>query len=138
MKIYFCGSISGGRRYLETYGRMVEHLKAEGHRVLTEHVANPNVLDLESEFTPEQIYNRDIEWLKECDCVVAEVSNPSLGVGYEICYALCMYTPVLCIYEKGVFLTRMLVGNNSEGLLVKEYESEADWKKIMDLFFSCF
>ena len=138
MKIYFCGSISGGRKYLETYERMVEHLKVKGYWVLTEHVADPNVLASESEFTPEQIYIRDIEWLNECDCVIAEVSNPSLGVGYEICYALRKYTPVLCIYEKGVFLTRMLVGNNSEGLLVKEYESEADWKKIMDLFFSCF
>lgn len=138
MKIYFCGSISGGRKYLETYKRIVDHLKAEGHCVLTEHVARPDVLDFEKEFTAEQIYSRDIEWLDECDCVIAEVSNPSLGVGYEISYALHQYTPVLCIYEKGVFLTRMLVGNNSEGLLVKEYESEADWKKIMDLFFSCF
>jgi len=138
MKIYFCGSIAGGREYLETYRKIVEFLKAEGHQVLTEHVVRPDVLDYEQEYTSDQIYSRDIEWLEECDCIVAEVSKPSLGVGYEICYALNMYTPVLCLYEKGIFLSRMLTGNNSEGLLVKDYGTEADWKKIIELFFSCF
>jgi hypothetical protein len=28
------------------------------------------------------IYERDMGWLRECDAVVAEVTQPSLGVGY--------------------------------------------------------
>jgi len=79
--IYFCGSIAGGRQYLEVYQKIVAYLKAAGRRVLTEHVVHPDVLAMEKRYTPEQIYVRDIEWLKECDGVIAEVSNPSLGVG---------------------------------------------------------
>jgi hypothetical protein len=43
MKIYFGGSIAGGRQYLETYQKIVSYLKSAGHQVLTEHVVQPNV-----------------------------------------------------------------------------------------------
>jgi 2'-deoxynucleoside 5'-phosphate N-hydrolase len=134
MKIYFGGSISGGRKYLDTYREIVEYLKVLGHKVLTEHVVMPDVLEWESKNTPQQIYTRDIEWLKESECVVAEVSSPSLGVGYEVCYALRIGKPVLCLYREGVFITRMLVGNTSEGIEVKSYASDTDWKKAIDIF----
>jgi nucleoside 2-deoxyribosyltransferase len=137
MKIYFGGSIAGGRKYAEIYQRIAAYLKSKGHQVLTDHVVQPDVLELEKEFTPGQIYSRDIEWLRACDCVIAEVSNPSLGVGYEICYALGIDKPVLCLYQKGIFLSRILLGNTSEGLLVKEYESDSDWQKTIDLFLCC-
>ena len=138
MKIYFGGSIAGGRTYLEIYQQIVKYLKASGHLVLTEHVVQPDVLDLEKEFTPGEVYTRDIQWLHQCDCLVAEVSNPSLGVGYEICCALRIKKPVLCLYRSGIFLSRMLLGNNSEGLLVKEYKTSADWKTIIQSFFHSF
>lgn len=136
MNIYFGGSIAGGRQYLATYQRIVAYLKSRGHRVLTEHVVKPDVLEWEKDFTAEQIYTRDIQWLKECDCMIAEVSNPSLGVGYEICYALRINKPVLCLYRKGLFLTCMLTGNTADGLLVKEYEEDREWEEIIDLFSS--
>jgi nucleoside 2-deoxyribosyltransferase len=134
MNIYFCGSIAGGRKYLAAYQKIVSYLKSRGHRILTEHVVQPNVLELEEKLTPEQIYTRDIDWLKECDCVIAEVSNPSLGVGYEICYALRLNKPVLCLYRQGIFLTRMLTGNTSAGIVVEEYHNDADGQKHIDRF----
>lgn len=134
MKIYFGGSIAGGRKYLETYQKIVAYLKLNGHQVLTEHVAQPDVLESEKKFTPEQIYTRDILWLHQCDCLIAEVSNPSLGVGYEICYALQINLPVLCLYRKGIHLTRMLTGNTSKGLLVKKYETDSEWEKVIESF----
>lgn len=132
--IYFCGSIAGGRQYLDVYQKIVAYLNAGSHRVLTEHVVHPDVLELEKKFTPDQIYSRDIQWLKECDCVIAEVSNPSLGVGYEVSYALQIGKPVLCLYKKGIFLTRMLLGNTSNGFFVQGYENDSDWKKSIDSF----
>lgn len=134
MNIYFGGSIAGGRQYLATYQQIVAYLKSRGHRVLTEHVVKPDVIEWEKDFTAEQIYTRDIQWLKECDCMIAEVSNPSLGVGYEICYALRINKPVLCLYRKGIFLTRMLTGNTADGLLVKEYEEDRELEEIIDMF----
>lgn len=134
--IYFCGSIAGGRQYLEVYQKIVVYLKAAGRRVLTEHVVQPDVLALEKKYTAEQIYSRDIEWLRECDCVIAEVSNPSLGVGYEVCYALQIGKPVLCLYRRGIFLTRMILGNTSNGLSVRDYETDFEWERSIDSFLS--
>jgi len=134
MKLYFGGSISGGRKYLDTYRAMVEYLKDEGHTILTEHVVQPNVLEMENQFSPGEIYSRDIQWIKECDALIAEVSNPSLGVGYEICYALNLDKPVLGLYKDGIFLTRMLTGNSSPGLMIKAYKTGKDWQETLDLF----
>jgi hypothetical protein len=47
MKIYFGVSIAGGRKYLETYQKIVSNLKSTGHQVLTKHVVQPDVLELE-------------------------------------------------------------------------------------------
>jgi len=136
MNIYFCGSIAGGRKYLETYQEIVTYLKSGGHRVLTEHVVLPDVLELEKKLTPEQIYTRDIDWLNECDCVIAEVSNPSLGVAYEVCYALRIKKPVLCLYREGIFLTRMLLGNTSPGITIDAYNTDAGRQTAIDRFLS--
>ena len=48
--------------------------------------------------TEEFIYNRDVDWLRESDCVIAEVTQPSLGVGYELGFAESLKIPVLCLY----------------------------------------
>ena len=136
MKVYFSASIAGGRKYLKTYEQMVHYLKDHGHEIPTEHIIHPQVLKLEKTLTPEQIYNRDVEWIKNCDCVIAEVSNPSLGVGYEICYALRLAKPVLCLYQKGLFVSRMIIGNTSSGFKVRAYDSEEDWKTIIAEFFN--
>jgi 2'-deoxynucleoside 5'-phosphate N-hydrolase len=134
MKIYFGGSISGGRQFLGIYQEIVSYLQSAGHQVLTEHVVRPDVLEFEKQFTSEQIYSRDVHWLNQCDCLVAEVSNPSLGVGYEICYALRLKKPVLCLYQKGILLTRMLTGNTSPGFVVEEYASEGQRDGLIESF----
>lgn len=136
MKIYFAGSISGGRKYLETYRKIVQYIQKHDHIVLTEHIIHPEVFDLEKESTDEEIYDRDIKWLNESACIVAEVSNPSLGVGYEIGYALDLEKPVLCLYHKDVFLSRMLTGNHRPGLRVVSYEDDEGWKKSLGYFLS--
>lgn len=134
MNIYFCGSIAGGRDYLETYIKMVFWLKRRGHNVLTEHIIANDVLNMENQLTAEHIYERDVQWLKEADAVIAEVSNPSLGVGYEICYSLYSEKSVLALYRKGIFVSRMITGNTHPNLLIKEYSTDSEWQKEIDTF----
>ena len=134
MTVYFGGSISGGREHVESYQKIVKYIQAKGHHVPTEHVAKPDVLEMEDQFTAEEIYNRDVKWLQDSHYMVAEVTNPSLGVGYEICYALFLEKPVLCLYQKKIFLTRMISGNTSPYLTVNAYESDQDWKAAIDRF----
>ncbi|MBN2011715.1 nucleoside 2-deoxyribosyltransferase [candidate division KSB1 bacterium] len=134
MKIYFCGSIAGGRGFLETYKEIVSHLKAARHNVLTEHIVYENVLEFERQFTAEDIYSRDIKMLTECDCVIAEISNPSLGVGYEICFAENLKKPTLCLWMKGIFVSRMITGNPASTLECNEYSDKKEMLNLVDDF----
>ena len=67
MKIYFSASISGGRKYLDIYKKIVAHLKQKEHEVLTEHIIVDHIFDLEKQWSPKEIFERDIQWLQECD-----------------------------------------------------------------------
>ena len=134
LKIYFAGSIAGGRKYLDTYIEIVDFLKKGGHQVLSDHIVRPDVLEYEKNFTDGEVFERDLEWINRCDIFIAEVSNPSLGVGYEIGYALSINKNVLCLYGEEVFLTRMLTGNNSPCLTLKKYDSEKSMKEGLKIF----
>ena len=84
MKIYFAGSIRGGRDDADLYLQIIDHLRQYGE-VLTEHVGDKNLKLLgEDGLTDDYIHKRDLEWVLESDVLVAEVSTASLGVGYEI------------------------------------------------------
>lgn len=72
-----------------------------------------------------EIHDRDLDWINEADAVVAEVTNPSLGVGYEISYAVQNKKPVLALFrggEQGKRLSAMIEG--SSGVRVCDYTSE--------------
>ena len=112
MKIYFSGSIYGGRQKLETYKKLVKELQKYGE-VLNPQVADDNVLINEKQNTDNQIFEDYEKKLQECDLVFAEVTIPSLGVGYEIGYADSHNKPIIAIYDKtGISkVTTMLRGN---------------------------
>lgn len=112
MKIYFSGSISGGRDKVDDYAKIVEILNEYGN-VLTTHIANPKLGKVEKGITAEKIYQRDINWLKESDIVFAEITVPSMGVGYELAYAENRNIPVICMYDKNVNVSRMIIGNKN-------------------------
>jgi len=96
MKIYFSGSIRGGRQDADIYQELIEELKKYGD-VLTEHVGSS---ELKDHLTDRQIHDRDIEWLEEADIVLAEVTTPSLGVGYEIGRAISLKKPIYCLFRE--------------------------------------
>jgi 2'-deoxynucleoside 5'-phosphate N-hydrolase len=98
--IYFSGSISSGRQDVATYRRIVEVLEAEGHRVLAGVVTAEEIGDHGEGHSPEEICARDLRWIDEAELLVAEVSVPSTGVGYEIAYARYRRNlPVICLYR---------------------------------------
>ena len=143
MKIYFAGSIRGGREDVEIYLGLVEHLKTLGD-VLTEHVADKSlILKGEEGLTDRQIHDRDMDWLGSSDVVVAEVTRASLGVGYEIGRIVerNLWVPlekkktILCLYRPQIDkkLSAMIAG--SEGLINFEYQTLEQAKIGIDNFF---
>lgn len=113
MNIYFSGSIYGGRQKLVAYKKLVKELTKFGN-VLDEEVADDNVLIREESISDKDVFESLVDRLKRADLVFAEVTVPSLGVGYEIGYADKTNKRIICVYDKTVTpkLTTMLRGNN--------------------------
>jgi len=111
MKIFFAGSIRGGRSMLPVYIHIIEILKKQGHTVVSEHVASIDLEERESKITDEEIFNNDIGYIDDCECLVADVTIPSVGVGYEICYAVSKGKNVLCVYRDDANVSAMVRGN---------------------------
>ncbi|MBT3323016.1 MAG: hypothetical protein HN392_12105 [Anaerolineae bacterium] len=122
MKIYFACSITGGREYEKNYQAITKFLLDEGHDVPTAHLAKSNILDLERVVIPSEIYARDINWILSSDILLAEVSVPSHGVGYEIGYALNAGKHVLCLHHQSRALSKMISGNPHPLLTINAYE----------------
>lgn len=134
MKIYFAGSIRGGRNDVELYMKIINFLKTKGD-VLTEHIGDPNLLESgEKELKDKEIHDRDLSWLNESDIVIAEVTNPSLGVGYEIGIAVKENKKILCLYrpKEGKQLSAMISGCNK--LIVKKYQTIEEAEQIINEF----
>ncbi len=134
MNIYFSCSLTGGRQDEQVYGQIVDHLLASGVEIPTAHLARPEVMALERVVDPEEVYQRDIDWIDACDAVIAEVSTPSHGVGYEIAYALGIKKPVLACYREGATVSKMIIGNKQETLQVLTYSDPAILLRQLDQF----
>ncbi len=134
MKIYFAGSIRGGRDDKELYLEIIELLRKYGS-VLTEHIGDKKLSSMgEDGQTDKYIYDRDMAWLNEADIVVAEVTTPSLGVGYEI-GKMEGSKPIICIFRKqdGKRISAMIGGNKN--VKIGNYRSIDDLGQIFENFF---
>jgi len=132
MKVYFSCSLTGGRNDEAIYGALVDHLQSAGHEVLTAHLARPEVMRAERVVDPGEVYHRDIAWIEECRVLVAEVSTPSHGVGYEIAYALGRGKPVLCLYRRDARISKMITGNDSPTLRLATYTTREEAVALVD------
>jgi len=124
MNIYFACSITGGREFETVYQSIVQALEADGHHIPTSHLASSEVMDMERVILAEDVFTRDIEWINTAHALVAEVSTPSHGVGYEIAYALSLGKPVLCLHQQGRKVSKMLTGNTFPNIRVQAYETQ--------------
>ena len=108
---------------------MIQELTKYG-QVLTEHIGNSNLNSQGEEKTDKFIFERDMEWVKEADIIIAEVTTPSLGVGYEIGQAESMGKNMVCVYRKveGKRLSAMIAGNSKMNIF--EYSTLEDLIEI--------
>ena len=135
-KIYFSCSITGGRVDEPIYTAIVDDLQARGHEVVNSHLARQGVVLLEQRMDPREVYQRDVFWIKDCDAVVAEVSTPSHGVGYEIALALTLRKPVLCLYRQSARVSRLITGNDEPTITVATYADQAGALELVRRFVS--
>lgn len=138
MNIYFACSITGGREFEPAYLAFVRALTGNGHEVPTAHLAESGIGAVEAGIHPNEVYERDVAWIRACEVLIAEVSVPSHGVGYEIGFALGLGKPVLALYEESRRVSKMISGNPDPRLIVEPYRTPEEAIHKMGLFLSKF
>jgi hypothetical protein len=111
MQVYFARSIRGQHAEGEKpfFEAIINTIKKGGHTLALEVPSNQDGLWANRD---QYIYNRDIEWIYNSNAMIAEVSNPSLGVGYEIAYAVHVCRiPVLAVAYKDTNVSAMIQGS---------------------------
>jgi len=135
MIIYCAGPIRGDVTYRKFYTDMIDYIESLGHTVLAEFSGKfSSTIPL----TDKQTYKRDLKWIDGSKLMVAEISGPSLGVGFEIAYAIFQSKiPVLalCILD-AQNISSMLAGCDSSLLSIKKYKNVDDMKNIIKTFLS--
>ncbi|KAK3593718.1 hypothetical protein CHS0354_013615 [Potamilus streckersoni] len=139
-KIYFCGSIHGGRQDQKIYETLILELKQKYGKVLTEIVGEKTAPSEEHKYVPGDLHRTYLGLLQECDAVVAEVTQPSLGVGYEIGRALTMGKKILCLFrpDAGKSLSCMIRGlHDGKNVIVRDYSIKDAPEILAEFFSSC-
>ena len=135
MKIYFAGSISGGRQDAGLYIEIITIFKKYGE-VLTEHVGDLSLSkdELAWETKKAYIFERDVKWLESADFVVAEVTAVSLGVGYELGISEKLGKKVLCLFRPNSDkkLSAMIEGNKV--FSIEYYQELSELEEIFNKY----
>ncbi len=135
MKIYFACSIRAGRADQPVYAEIIKIIKQAGATVLSELFGKANLMNSGHQaLSKTDIWNKDLALLREADSVIAEVTNPSLGVGYEIAKAEELGKPILALYRpsSGQSLSAMIGG--SPHLNLVEYSVASDLQSAIGNF----
>ena len=119
-KVYFAGSIRGGRVDADLYRRIIEYIQR-----------NDVVLTEQGRERDARIYDQDTAWLRESDVLIGECTCPSLGVGYELAYAEARNIPCHIFYDRSkTQLSAMLTGDPY--FHIHPYTTEAEIYPILD------
>ena len=131
MKIYFTVAITGNFGSKDDSFKIMNYLKKYGE--IVDENAGWNGKDYSLD--PKAVHNRDFKWLEEADVLVAEVSNKSLGVGYEIGRAVELNKKILCLYrpEEGKRISPIISG--CDRLIFKQYNNLDEAFSLIDDFF---
>lgn len=124
LKVYFTAATSYDGELHKQYNKILSFLKkSRVHLLSGEQTVRRDLLAKDAHLTKKQIFEREKRMIEQADCVIAEVSKPSLGVGGEIVYALVREKPVLALlldnYEDKI--SPMLAGNPSDNLFIEHY-----------------
>jgi nucleoside 2-deoxyribosyltransferase len=129
MKIYFGFTVVGDRSSVETSRCLMRCLEDLGHEVLTRHLVDDDARSRDRSLGPLAVYERDMEWLRQCDLFVGEVSGSSFGLGYEAGYLLGATSKrVILLYDIAMRekVSLLITGNTHPNCVLVPYASLED------------
>ncbi len=122
MNVYFTASIVGKRQYVKQYEAIVSLIRAKGYIVTADHILHTTESQIHLETREQRLtFHKQLkEWIQECDAMVAEVSFPSISVGYEISLAIQNRKPILLLYSNGA-PPSLFIHHSEENVLCEKY-----------------
>ena len=98
MKVYLAGSMSGGREFADGLLAINSVLQEFGHEVLTPFVVDERISatrfpGLQGQDEARAVFEDDLRLLQQADVAIAEISQPSTGVGVEIGFFVGLAPP---------------------------------------------
>lgn len=138
MKVYLAASMRGGGDgkgwdSLKALASIVEGL---GHQPMNE-VCKERAPKVKATGKGDRyLYNRDMAWLSIADCLIADVTFCSLGVGYEVAVALREHgIPVLALCHRDLpVLSAMFEGNTDPLFHLERFSGPGDMKDSVRRF----
>ena len=134
MKIYFGFTVAGDRSSIDAARKVVAMLQEKGHEVLTEHLVHDNAWSQDRLIPAQQVYQRDMKWLEQCDLFLAEVSGSSFGLGFEAGYLLGGSSKrVILFYKREIAdkISLLITGNSHPHCLVVPYTDVVELEKFL-------
>ena len=115
MKVYFASATSITNP--SPSDKLIQKIIAKKHTLLNGHQEKRD-----SRF----IFEKQRSNIDRADCVIVEITNPSIDVGGIVVYALTKHKPTLALLfeNESDRLTPMLAGNPSDALFVDHYSRE--------------
>jgi nucleoside 2-deoxyribosyltransferase len=140
VNIYLACTVRGDRAAVVALRGVADLLEREGHSVLTRHLLGDDVDTAESALSERDVFERDMEWLRSADLLIAEASGSSYGVGFEVGYVLGRAEQsaqrVLLLYDaaRRDRVSRLIAGNAHPCCTTYAYESPADLQRLVQSF----
>lgn len=134
MKIYFGFTVAGNRSSLDAARKIVELLTEMGHEVLTRHLVRDDAWESDRCITPSEVYLRDMNWLRQCDLFMGEVSGSSFGLGFETGYLLGATTKrVILFYQRDIEnkLSLMITGMTHPNCTLAPYSDFDEVERLI-------
>jgi len=134
MTAYFTASIAGKQYHTAKYQKIIDILRAKNIEVMADHIMDATEAKISLETKQERIafHNKLEEWITGCDFMVAEVTFPSISVGYEISLAIHRGKPVLLLYSEGN--PPSLLSEHKEERIICEKYTITTLREIIDYF----
>jgi dTMP kinase len=136
MKVYFTAHVTGNHKSGQ-YAAILEEIERRGHTLTSgKQIIDKEQLQADAKLTPEEIFSREKTRITESDCVVADVTYPSSGVGSLIVYALVLGKPVLALFYQNAeySLSPIIAGNPSDQLYREHYDEDTIAFKLKSFF----
>ncbi len=129
MKIYFSATITSNEKLKELYYKTIEQLKKDSHSVVEyrSEALDPAILAKMTDSEMQIEYKKLDKSLRNAEVYMADISEPSITVGYEISQALMHRKPVLVLkHQKALFHPMTSIqGNKSVYLKFKTYDERS-------------